>query len=33
MSLAGELGRVNAELARLRAILGQHGLDPGDDAA
>jgi hypothetical protein len=33
MSLAGELGRMNAELARLRAILRQHGIDQGDDAA
>ena len=32
-SLASELGRVNAELARLRAILREHGIDPGDDAA
>ena len=32
-SLAGELGRVNAELDRLRAILREHGIDPGDDAA
>ena len=33
LSLAGELGRVNAELDRLRAILREHGIDPGDDAA
>ena len=33
-SLAGELGRVNTELDRLRAILREHGIDPGgDDAA
>jgi ATP-dependent Clp protease ATP-binding subunit ClpA len=31
--LAGELGRVNAELDRLRAILREHDMDPGDDAA
>jgi ATP-dependent Clp protease ATP-binding subunit ClpA len=31
--LAGELGRVNAELDRLRAILREHDIDPGDDAA
>ena len=30
-SLAGELGRVNAELDRLRAVLREHGIDPGDD--
>ena len=30
--LAGELGRVNAELDRLRAILREHDIDPGDDA-
>ena len=33
MPLAQELGRVNAELERLRAILREHGIDPGDDAA
>ena len=33
MTLARELGRVNAELARLRAILREHGIEPGDDAA
>jgi len=33
MTLAQELGRVNAELARLRAILREHGIEPGDDAA
>ncbi len=32
-SLASEFGRVNAELARLRAILREHGTDPGDDPA
>jgi ATP-dependent Clp protease ATP-binding subunit ClpC len=32
-SLAAELGRANAELERLRAILRQHGIDPGDGAA
>src|SRR6266700_128231 len=32
-SLAGELGRVNTELDRLRAVLHEHGIDPGDDAA
>jgi ATP-dependent Clp protease ATP-binding subunit ClpA len=31
-SLSAELGRVNAELQRLRAILRQHGIEPGDDA-
>jgi ATP-dependent Clp protease ATP-binding subunit ClpA len=30
-ALAGELGRVNAELDRLRAALREHGIDPGDD--
>jgi hypothetical protein len=33
MTLAQELGRVNAELERLRAILREHGIEPGDDAA
>jgi len=33
MSLARELGRVYAELDKLRAILRQHGIDPGDDPA
>jgi ATP-dependent Clp protease ATP-binding subunit ClpA len=33
MTLPQELGRVNAELARLRAILREHGIEPGDDAA
>jgi Clp amino terminal domain, pathogenicity island component len=32
-SLASEFGQVNAELARLRAILREHGIDPGDHAA
>jgi ATP-dependent Clp protease ATP-binding subunit ClpA len=32
-SLAAELSRVNAELERLRAILRQHGIEPGDGAA
>ena len=32
-ALAGELGRVNTELDRLRAVLREHGIDPGDDAA
>jgi ATP-dependent Clp protease ATP-binding subunit ClpA len=30
-ALAGELGRVNAELDRLRTVLREHGIDPGDD--
>jgi ATP-dependent Clp protease ATP-binding subunit ClpC len=30
LSLAAELGRVNAELERLRAILREHGIEPGD---
>jgi ATP-dependent Clp protease ATP-binding subunit ClpA len=33
MTLARELGRVTAELERLRAILREHGIEPGDDAA
>ncbi len=33
LSLAGELGRVNAELDRLRAILREHGIDSGEGAA
>jgi ATP-dependent Clp protease ATP-binding subunit ClpA len=32
-SLAGELARLNAELERLRTILREHGIEPGDDAA
>jgi len=31
--LAQELGRVKAELDRLRASLREHGIEPGDDAA
>jgi ATP-dependent Clp protease ATP-binding subunit ClpA len=33
MPLAQELGRVKAELERLRAVLRDHGIEPGDDAA
>ena len=33
MPLARELGRVKAELERLRASLREHGIEPGDDAA
>ena len=33
LPLARELGRLNAELDRLRDILRQHGIDPGDDPA
>jgi ATP-dependent Clp protease ATP-binding subunit ClpC len=33
MPLAQELGRVKAELERLRAVLREHGIAPGDDAA
>jgi ATP-dependent Clp protease ATP-binding subunit ClpA len=33
LSLARELNRVHAELDRLRAILRQHDIDPGDDPA
>jgi ATP-dependent Clp protease ATP-binding subunit ClpA len=33
LSLAAELGRMNAELERLRAILREHGIEPGDGAA
>jgi Clp amino terminal domain, pathogenicity island component len=33
LSLAEELGRVNAELERLRAILHEHGIEPGGDPA
>ena len=32
-SLADEVGRLNAELARLHAILRDHGIEPGNDAA
>jgi len=32
-SLAAEFGRVNAELARLQAVLRQHGLDTDNGAA
>ena len=31
--LAQELGQVKAELERLRAVLREHGIAPGDDAA
>jgi hypothetical protein len=31
-SLAGELGRVSAELQRLRVVLRQHGIEPGNGA-
>ncbi len=33
LSLAGEIGRVNAELERLRAVLREHGIEPGNGAA
>ena len=33
MPLAQELGRVKAELERLRAVLREHDIAPGDDAA
>jgi ATP-dependent Clp protease ATP-binding subunit ClpA len=33
LSLAGEFARMDAELGRLRAILREHGIDPGDDPA
>jgi ATP-dependent Clp protease ATP-binding subunit ClpC len=33
VSLAKEFGQVNAELERLRAILREHGIGPGGDAA
>jgi len=32
-ALADEVGRLSAELSRLRAILREHGLEPGDGAA
>jgi ATP-dependent Clp protease ATP-binding subunit ClpC len=32
-SLADQVGRLNAELARLHAILRAHGIEPGNDAA
>jgi hypothetical protein len=32
MSLAKELGRVNAELERLWTILREHGIEPGNNA-
>jgi ATP-dependent Clp protease ATP-binding subunit ClpC len=32
-SLAREVDRLNAELERLRAILREHGIDPGGDGA
>jgi ATP-dependent Clp protease ATP-binding subunit ClpA len=32
MSLAEELSRVNAELERLRAVLREHGIEPGNNA-
>jgi ATP-dependent Clp protease ATP-binding subunit ClpA len=31
LSLAKELGRVNAELERLRTLLRDHGIDPGNN--
>jgi ATP-dependent Clp protease ATP-binding subunit ClpC len=33
MSLATELDRLNAELERLRAILREHGIEPGGEGA
>ncbi len=33
LPLATELGRLYAELDKLRAILREHGIDPGDDPA
>jgi ATP-dependent Clp protease ATP-binding subunit ClpC len=33
MPLAQELGQMKAELERLRAVLREHGIEPGDDAA
>jgi ATP-dependent Clp protease ATP-binding subunit ClpA len=32
-ALTSELGRANAELDRLRAVLREHGINPGDGAA
>jgi Clp amino terminal domain, pathogenicity island component len=32
-ALAGEVGRLSAELSRLRATLRDHGIEPGDDGA
>ena len=32
-SMAAELGQVNAELERLRALLREHGIEPGNGAA
>jgi ATP-dependent Clp protease ATP-binding subunit ClpA len=32
-ALAGEVGRLGTELSRLRAILRDHGIEPGDDGA
>jgi len=32
-ALADEVGRLSAELSRLRSILREHGLEPGDGAA
>jgi hypothetical protein len=33
LPLVRELGRLHAELDKLRAILREHGIDPGDDPA
>ena len=33
LPLARELGRLYAELDKLRAILREHGIDPDDDSA
>jgi ATP-dependent Clp protease ATP-binding subunit ClpA len=33
LQLTRELGRLDSELEKLRAILRQHGIDPGDDLA
>jgi len=33
LSVAAELSRVHAELERLRAVLREHGIEPGDGAA